>query len=259
MNCLICNASTNLLFEKIIMNTYNAEYRYCASCDFVFVAQPYWLDEAYSSAITDLDLGLVQRNLMNAKLSARIINFFFHNKASFYDAAGGYGLFTRLMRDSGFDFYHTDPYCQNLFAKDFELIKDKKYELVTAYEVMEHIVSPLAFIDSITKHTDNILFSTDIMPSLDTIQDWDYLSLPTGQHIRFYSTKALQVIAQKIGLHYASNGISYHIFSKKKIHSMVFKIICSYRWNQWDILSWRNNPSLLMNDYQNKLKTLSSQ
>ncbi len=38
----------------------------------------------------------------------------------FLDYAGGYGVFTRLMRDIGFDFYWHDPYTQNLFANGFE-------------------------------------------------------------------------------------------------------------------------------------------
>jgi hypothetical protein len=38
----------------------------------------------------------------------------------FIDYGGGYGLFVRLMRDAGFDYYWFDKFCDNVLSKGFE-------------------------------------------------------------------------------------------------------------------------------------------
>ena len=80
---------------------------------------------------------------------------------------GGYGIFTRLMRDIGFDFYWYDPHSINLLARGFETrSKNYKYELVTAFEVFEHFAELIKEIESMLQFSDNILFSTELLPSL---------------------------------------------------------------------------------------------
>ena len=46
------------------------------------------------------------------------------------------------MRDKGYDFYWQDIYSKNLYATDFEYTKNTKYEMLTAYEVFEHLPDP---------------------------------------------------------------------------------------------------------------------
>ncbi len=50
-------------------------------------------------------------------------------------------MFTRLMRDYGFDFLHYDKHTQNLFARGFEF-HDEKIEAITCFECFEHFVNP---------------------------------------------------------------------------------------------------------------------
>ena len=61
---------------------------------------------------------------------------------NFLDFGGGYGVFTRWMRDEGYDFFHYDQHCPNLFAPGHEadISGSVRYELATAFEVFEHIV-----------------------------------------------------------------------------------------------------------------------
>ncbi|PKP59337.1 MAG: class I SAM-dependent methyltransferase [Candidatus Altiarchaeales archaeon HGW-Altiarchaeales-1] len=192
MTCKICNSDTNEVFEAKILNSYNVKYYKCKHCGFIQTEKPYWLNEAYSSAISSLDVGLVSRNLSFVPITASIIEKYFKVNGKFLDYGGGTGLFVRLMRDKGFDFYRQDIYCENLFAQNFDIndLDDKKikFELLTAFEVFEHLKDPLIEIEKMFKLSDSILFSTELQPLENVTPDnWWYFVPETGQHISFYS------------------------------------------------------------------------
>jgi len=52
----------------------------------------------------------MSRNISSSKITAVILFFLFKKFGKFLDFGGGYGIFTRLMRDIGFDFYWYDPH-----------------------------------------------------------------------------------------------------------------------------------------------------
>ncbi|MGI8637484.1 MAG: hypothetical protein ACR2KZ_18970 [Segetibacter sp.] len=110
------------MFNKLIFHRHDVKYYQCESCGFIQTEEPFWLDEAYSSAITTLDLGLLQRNLLLVPITSAIILQFFNPSSSFVDYGGGYGVFTRMMRDKGFNFYRQDPHCENIFSKQFDVV-----------------------------------------------------------------------------------------------------------------------------------------
>ena len=208
------------------MRKHDIQYFRCDTCDFLQTEEPYWLDEAYQSAISDLDLGPVNRAVTGSRMVESVITSSFDPNASFIDWGGGYGVFTRLMRDKGFDFYWRDPYCDNLFAKQFVAQAESGYELMTCFEVFEHLVQPLSEIEAMLKLSPNILFSTHLPPMrLQTATDWWYLTPEHGQHVAIYSPKTLQFIAAKFGLHLVSDGFSLHLLSRKPVSERLFKII----------------------------------
>jgi glycosyltransferase involved in cell wall biosynthesis len=226
MNCNICKSTSNLFSEYQILGKHHIKYYQCTECGFVQTESPYWLEEAYSDAIADSDIGLVYRNLQLSALTTRMIGNHFNSDAFFLDYGGGYGLFVRLMRDQGFDFHWEDKFCQNIFAKDFVLDQNIKYELVTAFEVLEHLVNPLPEIESMLKFSDNILFSTELLPTHNPRPgEWWYFAPQTGQHISIYSTISLQKIAEKLDINYYSDGSSYHLFSHKNLPSNIFSLL----------------------------------
>ena len=94
------------------------------------------VEEAYSNAIADADTGLVARNISISKRLACILFAFNDKQAKYLDIGGGYGLLTRLMRDIGFDFYWSDPYCENILAKGFESSNNNPISAITAFEVL---------------------------------------------------------------------------------------------------------------------------
>ena len=105
MICKICAKSTIKTFEAKILSKYDISYFQCTECGFLQTEEPYWLVEAYDSSISLSDTGIMSRNFFLAKVASTLIYYLFDKKSKFVDYAGGYGIFTRLMRDIGFDFF----------------------------------------------------------------------------------------------------------------------------------------------------------
>ena len=136
------------------------------------------------------------------------------------------------MRDIGFDFYWRDPYSPNLVVRGFESKSNNlKYELITSFESFEHFVEPIQEFENMIKFSDNILFSTELLPFLiPKPGEWWYYALESGQHISFYSYRTLKYIAQKYNVNLCSNGRGIHMFTKnKKINDKLFNLLLKFQ------------------------------
>ncbi len=226
MKCNICNKNASLLFKATVLNKYDVSYYRCNVCDFIQTETPYWLDEAYEHAISPLDLGYIDRNIWFSSVTSSLITKNFNVMGKFLDFGGGYGMLARMMRDKGFDFYRYDLYCDNLFCLYFDysdLEEDSKYkiELITAFEVMEHLENPLESLTHLFEQSDSILFSTELIPDsiISSTKDWWYFIPDVGQHISFYSMKTLEKIASIF---------SCNLYSKNNLHLLTKK---NFRYN----------------------------
>jgi hypothetical protein len=196
---------------------------------------PHWLEIAYESPITRSDIGLVQRNLDLARSTQLLINWCFDRRARFLDYAGGYGLLVRLLRDRGFDFHLYEPFTDNLFAQGFQIedapFENDRFEVVTAFEVLEHLEHPVQHIENMLSVSDAIFATTTLYPedSNPLKAEWDYLAPETGQHIAFFSSRTFRYIADRYGLQYNSYGGVFHLLTKRRINPLLFAGICSYR------------------------------
>lgn len=171
------------------------------------------------------DTGVMARNLYFSRITAHLLKAGFDPKALYLDFAGGYGIFTRLMRDYGYNFYWSYRYAENLVARGFEY-KEKlqKPALITAFEVLEHLSGPLAEIEDMFQHSENLLFTTRLVPEpVPAPEDWWYYSFEGGQHIALYTKAALQKIAARFGKHLQTNGKSVHLLSAKPMSNLQFK------------------------------------
>ena len=225
MNCKICNSEVNPLHKGFILNKYEVQYFHCESCGFTQTEEPYWLEEAYSDAISVSDTGVMARNLYLSKLSKVILSITSPKIGKFLDFGGGYGIFTRMMRDKGFDFYWYDKFASNLVARGFEGTTDGsvKYNAVTSFENFEHLLNPLEDIEKMLSISDMVLFSTELMPkNLPKTDEWWYYCLEHGQHISIFSYESLAYIADKNGFYFVSDARSVHMFCKKKISPKIF-------------------------------------
>ncbi|WKL45997.1 class I SAM-dependent methyltransferase [Flavobacterium pectinovorum] len=256
MNCKICNSESDVFFNSKILDKYDVSYYKCNCCGFVQTENPHWLDEAYSNAITSQDIGLLSRNVYYAPIVSSIIKFFFKKEANFLDYGGGYGVFVRLMRDRGFNFYRYDKYCVNMFSKGYDDDDKTNYELITAFEVFEHLVYPVEEIQNMLKKSRNIIFSTELQPkNFKNEMDWWYVMPETGQHISLYSIETLQFIAKQNKLNLYSNNSTFHLLTDKKISNFQFKIATNRYTAKIFNKIFKYPDSLLMKDYYKIVNT----
>src|SRR5687768_4630546 len=142
--CHICGARSVGFGSARVLDRIDVQYFQCSRCRFVQTERPYWLDEAYSTPLIAADVGAVDRNLRLAGTTQALIQQFFDADGAFRDYGGGYGLFLRLVRDRGFDFRWHDRYAKKLRSMCFDAPpSDSSFELVTAFEVLEHLVAPI--------------------------------------------------------------------------------------------------------------------
>lgn len=230
MFCKICGSEAPILFNSktTILHQYQIDYYQCSHCDFIQTETPYWLQEAYNSAITSLDIGLISRNIGISRPLSSLIHSFFSKNGAFLDYGGGYGMLVRIMRDYGFDFYRFDTYCENLFARYFDLEDSpvKKFELLTAFELFEHLEHPLEELQKMLQFSDSVFFSTELIPNhkLDSAKDWWYFTPETGQHIALYSEKSLQTLASKVNCNYYTDGRTLHLITRRTLNPLLFRL-----------------------------------
>ena len=229
--CSVCGAATRMSHRSVILGKHDVAYYHCDRCGLLQTERPYWLDEAYSSVIARSDTGLVTRNIALAVRLASVLHAFYDSRARFVDVGGGYGMLTRLMRDVGFDYYWSDPYCANLFAQGFEAapLARSGFEAVSAFEVMEHMHDPLGMVRGWLAEygARTFVFSTQLYEGAPPAPGtWKYYSEGTGQHVSFYQRRTLQRMAEQLGLRAYSSGY-LHVFTDRRINPVLFGLAAS--------------------------------
>lgn len=237
----ITGGETEKLFTAKILGKYEADYFQCKETGFIQTEDPYWLQEAYQSAIVSLDVGIALRNEQMAIVTERTIARFFKEGNRFLDYGGGYGQFVRIMRDRGFNFFLFDEYAENLYARFFDLksrtdLLKEKFEVVTAFEVFEHLINPLESLEELLHYSDTILFSTELVPDqkFTSASDWWYFAPEMGQHVSFYSLRSLRYLAGKMKCDLYSNGQNLHLLTRKKLEKDPFAYLETFKgFDQW--------------------------
>lgn len=218
VTCPVCDSVPAEFAPGHVLGYVAVTYYRCSACGLVLLPEPTWLDEAYSDAISSLDVGLLMRCQRLARFTAALLHAEGLSDGRSLDWAGGYGALSRLLRDRGFDFRHFDPYCQNLFAKGVEGDLSEPYDLVTAYEVLEHLSRPLEALRAVSDRTDRLLFSTYLLPDpAPEPGEWWYYAPESGQHVTFHTRTSLEILAERLGYRLASDGELLHLFYRGDI------------------------------------------
>jgi methyltransferase family protein len=251
MSCKICNGQAVDFARATILKKYEIGYTRCSKCGFIQTEKPYWLPEVYAEAINLSDVGLITRNIQLSRMTKALICALFDHNGTFLDYGGGYGMFVRMMRDLGLDYYRYDRYCNNLFAKGFDVSEEeeRRFTLVTAFELFEHIEDPVPMFERLLQYSANIFFTTELVPkSAPRPDQWWYYCLDHGQHISFYTLDSLQLLAERFSLNLYSNG-SYHLMTKRKLSPFLYRLLC--RGEVVSLLNWLyTKKSLLDEDYK---------
>ena len=116
------------------------------------------------------------------------------------DWGGSEGLFTRLMRDRGFNFLSYDKYREPFYAEHFSVddLRNVQPVALTLFEILEHLSNPYEDIREIfSLRPDVLIFTTEMYCKQGS--DWIYLAPQEGKHVFFYTRRALQWIADNHG------------------------------------------------------------
>jgi hypothetical protein len=215
--CRLCHGATLPAFSKILAGKYDVRFTVCTQCGSMQTEPAYWLKEIYSDPRPIADVGIVQRSIDLAMTTHVLLNAFkISPDAICIDWGGGNGLFTRMMRDRGYNFYSHEPYTENFYVPfhGSDALNELQSVVITAFEVLEHLPDPGANLASMFAASPDICIATT---ELYTGQgnDWWYLAAETGQHVFFYSPKALLMIAETRGYRLISGG-GLHVFLRER-------------------------------------------
>jgi Methyltransferase domain len=191
-------------------------YRRCSMCGFLFTtAFDAWTPEGFQQNIYNDDYVIVDpeyveiRPTNNAKFVADLFQAS-SSEIKLLDYGGGEGLFAQLMRERGFSADTYDP-----FSSRYTQMPTDSYNLITCFEVMEHVPHPDQIVETMASLLDKcgmILFTTLLQPQvIEQIGvNWWYVG-PRNGHVSIYSASSLGRLFHKYGLRFGSFADSTHI------------------------------------------------
>jgi len=196
MKCKICNSITKTInYEK-----YNWEFFHCEHCEFIFKNPLNYIDET-----NELKQYKNHNNTMESigyvEMFEKFINVTFKPyikdiKTVLEFGSGPGPVLAELLKrqDLKVDIY-------DKFFSPEKVYKDKKYDLITSTEVIEHISNPLEifhfFASHIRKNGYLALMTQFHTNDANEFKKWWYKNDPT--HICFFRPHTFQVLASMSG------------------------------------------------------------
>ncbi len=197
LECRLCDGSLSHRFDLQVLGTHDVQYFECSNCGSLQTEPPYWLDEAYSKEnLSNLDTGAAQRNIHNMAACFAMSKLF--NLRNAIDFGGGDGLLCRMLRDHEINCYVKDKHASPTYAQGFTDQDFEQPDLLIGFELLEHFANPkIDLEDLFGLRPAALLLSTSLYTNEG--KDWWYLTPESGQHVFFYSRKALDLIVEKYG------------------------------------------------------------
>lgn len=228
MPCKICGAAAKL-FDVCDFATYchrpptgpeklsgvPVYYHRCQTCGFLFTAlTDRWSPEdfrrhIYNDDYVRYDPGYAdERPQSNATM---LTNLFGNHRQSIsvLDFGGGNGATVDLLKANGF----RDALCYDPISRPQEALPDRRFDLVTCFEVLEHANDPMDVVRRLAALTDGmVLFSTLLQPAdIETQRLRWWYAAPRNGHISLFSRKSLALAWQAVGLSLGSFSENLHV------------------------------------------------
>ena len=224
--CPICNQNSLVFLGKIKFNNpdiNDIEYQYCTHCQFCFSPEMYlWSFEKFEQYIyhdyklIDVEYESIRPRYHTNRLQQALLNLpistFRH-----LDYGGGNGCLSNNLKELGWNSISYDPFVN----KDIDINNIGKFELITSFEVFEHVTNPIQLMENIKNlltEDGMIIFSTLISDNNIEINqpiNWWYL-MPHAGHISLYSKQSLKLLAERFGFLYNNYCNDSHIFYTEK-------------------------------------------
>ncbi|MGA8611324.1 MAG: class I SAM-dependent methyltransferase [Xanthobacteraceae bacterium] len=218
-----------------MLGRHKVGYWQCRDCGSLQTDEPYWLDEAYTNSLAVSDTGAVWRCLTCRAVIWSVLGVLRMRRARLLDFGGGTGLLCRLLRDTGIDAWTCDRYSGGEYAQlvrlDIDGISPGMFGVVSMFEVFEHLPHPAEDLAKLFGLGPEVLIASTEPYSPQYDAKWWYLSPGSGQHVFFYSQRALQLMADRYG--YSLNSVgTWHIFTRRPIspfRKRLLRQMLSYR------------------------------
>ena len=196
--CKICG---NSFLSKIIDNKQRGIYYYCDNCDFIMLDPKLYVSPEQEKKRyllhknSDQDDGYVQ--MFEAFIRTAILPFKNGIKSALDFGCGPEPVLAKLLNSKEIK---TDFHDLHFFPEKVYL--NKKYDLLTCTEVLEHLPNPVEIIDGLLNHLKKKgLFAVMTLFHPGTgkkFLDWWYRRDIT--HVSFYNRKTINYLATKLNL-----------------------------------------------------------
>jgi len=157
-------------------------------------------NENYRQKIKELEYNGLFRTLNSLSMDGHIIPHL--------DFGGGLGGLVKFFRDRGiiselYEYGYAKEVAEKLGVTTCTSLEPGKYELVTAIEVLEHMLDPvptLSEICSTIRLGGHLIVTTgNLSKHRGKIADWSYIKTNPDVHISFFSTRSLHKILKEMG------------------------------------------------------------
>lgn len=196
-------------------------YAKCEHCGFVFAPEMHaWSLEEFGKLIYNEDYVKVDpdyveiRPRQNANTIAQMFASNYKD-IRHLDYGGGDGLFSQVLQSQGWDSVSWDPFYQT----HEDLVGLGKFDLITAFEVFEHVPDVGALITTLNNLLSEdglILFSTLVSDGvLDTHGriNWWYAA-PRNGHISLFTYESLKLLGELVGLQFVTFSKGFHMYCR---------------------------------------------
>jgi len=200
-----------------VIGEHSASLCRCQTCEFLFIADPHWLEASFAAHLHRMDVGSVDRSGLMAQFVIGLLGPSRRRRNwRVLDVGGGDGLLVRLLRDRGIAAQFSDPYTSPAYDVGPDVTDSDRFDLAVMSEVALHFTDPVESFREILDRCDRLLF-TAVVPPDPIPSDWWYLMPTTGQHVAFYPVSAIKRIAEELGCYWCSDGKFFHLISTSPI------------------------------------------